>query len=151
MNEDEPQHLEGHTQGCRNFYYEQRGLLEDFRQHFNQTEEVLDLREELSAEKSPSLSVSPPDVSLYGLEDIVTKLDKAVIRTNSVRPSVFPAGSVLGVVVGLMLLLVCITGLFIWRKKNNNNNGFQPANTSDSNTNSAPAPDHTDPHEDSNR
>ncbi|KAK2830782.1 hypothetical protein Q5P01_018713 [Channa striata] len=269
MNEDEPQHLEGHTQGCRNFYYEQRGLLEDFRQHFNQTEGVhvlqffygpelddetgethgyyqfcydgeelirLDLKkqrwlfsEQASTYKhkwdpdktrlhfgtglvendltywlkkyltygrscllrkvrpsvsllqtSPSSpvschatgfypdratmfwskdgeelhedvdhgeilpnqdgtfqmtvdldisSVKPEDWTRYdcvfqlsGLEDIVTKLDKAVIRTNSVRPSVFPAGSVLGVVVGLMLLLVCITGLFIWRKKKKNNN-----------------------------
>ncbi|XP_042361961.1 major histocompatibility complex class I-related gene protein-like [Plectropomus leopardus] len=62
-------------------------------------------------------------------DDIVTKLDKAVIRTNCVSPSEFPAGAVTGVVVGLLLLALCITGLFIWRR---NNNGFRPANSSDS-------------------
>ncbi|XP_049891167.1 uncharacterized protein LOC126384250 [Epinephelus moara] len=55
-------------------------------------------------------------------EDIVTKLDKAVIRTNWG----FPTGLVIGVVVGLLLLLsLFIIGLFIWRR---NSNGFQPAN-----------------------
>ncbi|XP_049891636.1 major histocompatibility complex class I-related gene protein-like isoform X1 [Epinephelus moara] len=68
-------------------------------------------------------------------DDIVTKLDKAVIRTNwgktsiRVAPSEVPAGPVVGVVVGLLLLTLCITGLFIWRR---NNNGFSPANSSDS-------------------
>ncbi|XP_068584210.1 major histocompatibility complex class I-related gene protein-like [Cebidichthys violaceus] len=80
-------------------------------------------------------SVAPEDWRRYdcvfhlsGVEDhIVTKLDKAQIRTNWVSPSEFPAGGVTGVVVALLLLLVlCITGLFIWRK---NNNGFRPANT----------------------
>ncbi|XP_049460567.1 major histocompatibility complex class I-related gene protein-like isoform X2 [Epinephelus fuscoguttatus] len=62
-------------------------------------------------------------------DDIITKLDKAVIRTNWVSPSQFPAGAVIGVVVGLLLLLtLCITGLCIWRR---NNHGFRPANTSD--------------------
>ncbi|XP_051251243.1 major histocompatibility complex class I-related gene protein-like isoform X2 [Dicentrarchus labrax] len=61
--------------------------------------------------------------------DIVTKLDKAEIRTNWVSPSEFPAGAVIGVVVGLLLLALCITGLFIWRR---NKNGFRPAYTSDS-------------------
>ncbi|XP_068587386.1 major histocompatibility complex class I-related gene protein-like [Cebidichthys violaceus] len=79
-------------------------------------------------------SVAPEDWRRYdcvfhlsGVEDhIVTKLDKAQIRTNWVSPSEFPAGGVTGVVVALLLLLVlCITGLFIWRK---NNNGFRPAN-----------------------
>nr|XP_033492058.1 major histocompatibility complex class I-related gene protein-like [Epinephelus lanceolatus] len=51
-------------------------------------------------------------------DDIVTKLDKAVIRTNSE----VPAGPVIGVVVGLVLLKLCITGLFIWR---NNNHAIQ--------------------------
>ncbi|XP_067334700.1 major histocompatibility complex class I-related gene protein-like isoform X1 [Channa argus] len=67
-------------------------------------------------------SVKPEDwrrydclFQLYGVEkNIITKLHKAVIRTNSVSP----VGAVVGVVVGLMLLSVCITGLFIWRKKN---------------------------------
>uniref|UniRef100_UPI0037E94A09 major histocompatibility complex class I-related gene protein-like isoform X2 n=1 Tax=Semicossyphus pulcher TaxID=241346 RepID=UPI0037E94A09 len=59
-------------------------------------------------------------------EDNVTKLDKAAIRSNEGSPSGFPAGLVPGVIVGLLLLLpVCIVGLFIWRR---NNNGFQPAN-----------------------
>ncbi|XP_049457805.1 major histocompatibility complex class I-related gene protein-like isoform X2 [Epinephelus fuscoguttatus] len=62
-------------------------------------------------------------------DDIVTKLDKAVIRANQVSPSQFPAGPVIGVVVGLVLLTLCITGVFIWR---NNNHGFKPANSSDS-------------------
>ncbi|XP_067335049.1 putative HLA class I histocompatibility antigen, alpha chain H [Channa argus] len=73
-------------------------------------------------------SVKPEDwrrydcvFQLYVVEDdIITKLDKAVIRTNCVPPSQVPVGAVVGVVVGLMLLSVCITGLFIWRKKNNN-------------------------------
>uniref|UniRef100_UPI0037E7776D major histocompatibility complex class I-related gene protein-like n=1 Tax=Semicossyphus pulcher TaxID=241346 RepID=UPI0037E7776D len=59
-------------------------------------------------------------------EENVTKLDKAAIRSNEGSPSGFPAGLVPGVIVGLLLLLpVCIVGLFIWRR---NNNGFQPAN-----------------------
>ncbi|XP_078018111.1 BOLA class I histocompatibility antigen, alpha chain BL3-7-like [Epinephelus lanceolatus] len=50
-------------------------------------------------------------------DDIITKLDKVVIRTNWVSPSQFPAGAVIGVVVRLLLLLtLCITGLFIWRR-----------------------------------
>ncbi|XP_049460944.1 major histocompatibility complex class I-related gene protein-like [Epinephelus fuscoguttatus] len=51
-------------------------------------------------------------------DDIITKLDKAVIRTNWVSPSQFPAGAVIGVVVGLLLLTLCITGLCIWRRNN---------------------------------
>uniref|UniRef100_A0A3P8SX78 Ig-like domain-containing protein n=1 Tax=Amphiprion percula TaxID=161767 RepID=A0A3P8SX78_AMPPE len=82
-------------------------------------------------------SIAPEDWKKYdcvfqmsGVKDvIITKLDKSVIRTNWVSPSGFPAGAVIGVVVGLLLLLLCITGLFIWRKKTN---GFRPANTSDS-------------------
>ncbi|XP_054873653.1 major histocompatibility complex class I-related gene protein-like isoform X2 [Amphiprion ocellaris] len=78
-------------------------------------------------------SIAPEDWKKYdcvfqlsGVKDvIITKLDKSVIRTNWVSPSGFPAGAVIGVVVGLLLLLLCITGLFIWRKKTN---GFRPAN-----------------------
>ncbi|XP_037651839.1 major histocompatibility complex class I-related gene protein-like isoform X7 [Sebastes umbrosus] len=87
-------------------------------------------------------SVAPEDWRRYDcvfhlsgvVDDIVTRLDKAVIRTNwgktgiTILPAGFPAGPVIGVVVGLLLLLltVCIAGLFIWRR---NNNGFRPANT----------------------
>uniref|UniRef100_A0A7N6FAB6 MHC class I-like antigen recognition-like domain-containing protein n=1 Tax=Anabas testudineus TaxID=64144 RepID=A0A7N6FAB6_ANATE len=46
----------------------------------------------------------------------------------SLRPG-SPA-AVIGVVVGLLLLIVCITEVFIWWKKNN---GFRAANTSSSN------------------
>ncbi|XP_042292298.1 major histocompatibility complex class I-related gene protein-like isoform X1 [Thunnus maccoyii] len=69
-------------------------------------------------------SVTPEDWRRYECvfhlsgvkDDIVTKLDKAVIRTNWE----FPAGPVIGGVVGLLLLLaVCITGVFIRRRKNN--------------------------------
>ncbi|XP_053190818.1 major histocompatibility complex class I-related gene protein-like [Scomber japonicus] len=49
-------------------------------------------------------------------DDIITKLDKAVIKTN--RDS--STGPVIGGVVGLLLLLaVCITGVFIWRRRKN--------------------------------
>ncbi|XP_044190912.1 uncharacterized protein LOC122969366 [Thunnus albacares] len=79
-------------------------------------------------------SVTPEDWRRYecvfhlsgAKNDIITKLDKAVIRTNWVSPSEFPAGPVIGGVVGLLLLLaVCITGVFIWRRRYN---GFRPAN-----------------------
>ncbi|XP_067334397.1 major histocompatibility complex class I-related gene protein-like isoform X1 [Channa argus] len=69
-------------------------------------------------------SVKPEDWRRYdcvfqfsGVKVIITKLNEAVIRTNLVPPSQVPVGAVIGVVVGLMLLSVCITGLFIWRKK----------------------------------
>ncbi|XP_067468560.1 major histocompatibility complex class I-related gene protein-like [Thunnus thynnus] len=83
-------------------------------------------------------SVTPEDWRRYECvfhlsgvkDDIVTKLDKTVIRTNCVSPSEFPAGPVIGGVVGLLLLLaVCITGVFIWRRRDN---GFRPAKSSDS-------------------
>ncbi|KAK2812854.1 hypothetical protein Q5P01_000956 [Channa striata] len=69
-------------------------------------------------------SVKPEDwtryncvVQLYSVkDDIITKLDKAVIRTNWGSSVSVVVGSVLG---GLMLLSVFITGLFIWMKKNN--------------------------------
>ncbi|XP_067334590.1 class I histocompatibility antigen, Gogo-OKO alpha chain-like isoform X4 [Channa argus] len=72
-------------------------------------------------------SVKPEDWRRYDCvfqlscveDDSVIRLDKAVIRTNWVPPSQVPAGAVIGVVVGLMLLSVCITGLFIWWKKKN--------------------------------
>ncbi|XP_078146569.1 major histocompatibility complex class I-related protein 1-like isoform X2 [Centroberyx gerrardi] len=79
-------------------------------------------------------SVKPEDWGKYECvfqlsgvkEDIVTKLDPAVIKTNN--PGINTA-LVIGVVAGLLLLLaICIAGVFIWRR---NNNGFKPANTSE--------------------
>nr|XP_033492747.1 major histocompatibility complex class I-related gene protein-like [Epinephelus lanceolatus] len=77
-------------------------------------------------------SVPPEDWRRYdcvfqlsGVKDIVTKLDKAVIRTNQVCSYGFPVGGVIGIVVVLLLLALCITGLFIWKR---NYHGFQPAN-----------------------
>uniref|UniRef100_A0A3B4ZWH5 Ig-like domain-containing protein n=1 Tax=Stegastes partitus TaxID=144197 RepID=A0A3B4ZWH5_9TELE len=66
-------------------------------------------------------SIAPEDWKRYHCvfqlsgvkDDIKTKLDKAAIRTNRG----FPAGAVIGVVVVLLLLALCITGLFIWRKR----------------------------------
>ncbi|XP_051812004.1 major histocompatibility complex class I-related gene protein-like isoform X2 [Acanthochromis polyacanthus] len=50
-------------------------------------------------------------------DDIITKLDESVIRTNWVSPSEFPAGPFLGGVVGFLLLVVAfIAGLFIRRR-----------------------------------
>ncbi|KAI3358180.1 hypothetical protein L3Q82_003180 [Scortum barcoo] len=84
-------------------------------------------------------SVTPEDWSRYDCvfhlsgvkDDIVTKLDKAEIRTNWVvetkcessvlvpdSPSESPAAAVIGVVVGLLLLALCIAGLFIWKRNN---------------------------------
>ncbi|XP_071392557.1 BOLA class I histocompatibility antigen, alpha chain BL3-7-like [Centroberyx affinis] len=79
-------------------------------------------------------SVKPEDWGKYECvfqlsgvkKDIVTKLDPAVIKTNN--PGISTA-LVIGVVAGLLLLLaICIAGVFIWRR---NNNGFKPANTSE--------------------
>ncbi|XP_014186294.1 BOLA class I histocompatibility antigen, alpha chain BL3-7 isoform X1 [Haplochromis burtoni] len=54
---------------------------------------------------------------LFGVnEDIVTKLDKAAIRTNE-GSSVFPAGVVVRIMGILLLLTVCFSGVFIWRRK----------------------------------
>nr|XP_046273754.1 major histocompatibility complex class I-related gene protein-like isoform X7 [Scatophagus argus] len=83
---------------------------------------------QMSAELNLS-SVTPEDWSRYTCvfqlsgvkEEIVTKLDKADIRTNEVPPSEFPTGAVVGVVVGLLLLTLCICGLLMWRR---NRTGF---------------------------
>ncbi|XP_053190816.1 major histocompatibility complex class I-related gene protein-like [Scomber japonicus] len=49
-------------------------------------------------------------------DDIITKLDKTVIKTNCDSPT----GPVIGGVIGLLLLLaVCITGVFMWRRRKN--------------------------------
>ncbi|XP_006794521.1 class I histocompatibility antigen, F10 alpha chain-like [Neolamprologus brichardi] len=55
-------------------------------------------------------------------EDIVTKLDKAAIRTNEGKigkrsSSVFPAHVVFRIMGILFLLTVCFSGVFIWRRK----------------------------------
>ncbi|XP_071393746.1 major histocompatibility complex class I-related gene protein-like [Centroberyx affinis] len=88
-------------------------------------------------------SVKPEDWGKYECvfqlsgvkEDIATKLDPAVIKTNNPGKTGIRAdgGSgintalVIGVVAGLLLLLaICIAGVFIWRR---NNNGFKPANS----------------------
>ncbi|CAK6980867.1 uncharacterized protein LOC128374600 [Scomber scombrus] len=85
-------------------------------------------------------SVTPEDWRSYecvfhlsGVKDIIiTKLDKTVIKTNFVPPSDSPAGPVIGAVVVLLLLLaVCITGVFIWRRRKN---GFSPVNDSEFST-----------------
>nr|XP_046273782.1 major histocompatibility complex class I-related gene protein-like isoform X2 [Scatophagus argus] len=86
---------------------------------------------QMSAELKLS-SVTPEDWSRYTCvfqlsgvkEGIVTKLDKADIRTNWE----FPTGAVVGVVVGLLLLTLCICGLLMWRR---NRTGFRPAETPD--------------------
>ncbi|KAM4632875.1 uncharacterized protein ACJ7VT_013841 [Polymixia lowei] len=83
-------------------------------------------------------SVTPDDwkrydcvVQLSGVkDDIITKLDQSVIRTNLDKTGItadggFPTALVIGVVAGLILLVICMAGLFIWRKTRN---GFKPAN-----------------------
>ncbi|KAM4602743.1 class I histocompatibility antigen, F10 alpha chain-like isoform 3-T3 [Polymixia lowei] len=78
-------------------------------------------------------------VQLSGVkDDIITKLDQSVIRTNWGKTGIpadggFPTGLVIGVVVGLILLLVICIGIFIWRMKTKN--GFEPANTSETSSN----------------
>ncbi|XP_071388570.1 major histocompatibility complex class I-related gene protein-like isoform X1 [Centroberyx affinis] len=63
---------------------------------------------------------------LSGVKDkLVTKLDPAVIKTNRGINTAL----VIRVLAGpLLLLAICIAGVFIWRR---NNNGFKPANTSE--------------------
>lgn len=62
-------------------------------------------------------------------EEIVTRLDRANIITNWVPPSESPGVTVVAVVVpGLLLLALCISGLYLWRRKYS---GFWPANLSD--------------------
>ncbi|XP_042362006.1 major histocompatibility complex class I-related gene protein-like isoform X2 [Plectropomus leopardus] len=79
---------------------------------------------QMSAELDFS-SIAPEDWKRYDCvfqlsheEDIITKLDKAAIRTNWGSPSEFPAGFVIGVLVGLLLLALCITGILFWRRNN---------------------------------
>ncbi|XP_071356536.1 major histocompatibility complex class I-related gene protein-like isoform X3 [Trachinotus anak] len=72
-------------------------------------------------------SVKPEDWGRYDCvfqlsgvkEEIITKLDKAVIRTNWAPPSEFPAAPVIGGVVALLLLTLCISRLFLCRRNNN--------------------------------
>ncbi|XP_029023679.1 H-2 class I histocompatibility antigen, Q9 alpha chain-like isoform X2 [Betta splendens] len=64
-------------------------------------------------------------------DDVITKLDRAVIGTNEGFPLVPVIG---GVVVGLLVLAGCIAGFIIWRKRYN---GFARAGTSDSSSSSS--------------
>uniref|UniRef100_A0A3Q1JET8 Ig-like domain-containing protein n=1 Tax=Anabas testudineus TaxID=64144 RepID=A0A3Q1JET8_ANATE len=69
-------------------------------------------------------SVKPEDWSRYDCvfhlsdvkKDVITKLDKSEIRSNKGETRIIFDGNCI-LVVGLLLLLVCITGLFIWWKK----------------------------------
>ncbi|KAL3984324.1 olfactory receptor [Sarotherodon galilaeus] len=64
---------------------------------------------------------------LSGLDDIVTKLNKAKIKNNLVPPTEFvtvTAVTITVIVVSLLLLGLCIAGFFIWRRTNNE---FRPA------------------------
>ncbi|XP_041665050.1 major histocompatibility complex class I-related gene protein-like [Cheilinus undulatus] len=56
---------------------------------------------------------------LYGVEeDIITRLDKSMIRSNHGSTSGFPVALVAGVASGLLLLFLCVAGLWKWRKNN---------------------------------
>nr|ACF74832.1 MHC class I antigen [Channa argus] len=83
-------------------------------------------------------SVKPEDwrrydcvFQLYGVkDDIITKLDKAAVRTNE-GSSEFPVGAVVGVF-AVVILLALIAGFFIWKRRNNTQQkGFNSANGSD--------------------
>ncbi|XP_054911217.1 H-2 class I histocompatibility antigen, Q9 alpha chain-like [Poeciliopsis prolifica] len=64
-------------------------------------------------------------------EDLVTRLDKANIKTNAV----FPIGAVIGgVIVGVAVLAAIIAGVVYWRK---NPNGFTKANSSETSSSSS--------------
>uniref|UniRef100_UPI003AAADC35 major histocompatibility complex class I-related gene protein-like isoform X2 n=1 Tax=Centroberyx gerrardi TaxID=166262 RepID=UPI003AAADC35 len=122
-------------------FYPDRGML-FWRRDGEEVQDHMDKREILpnhdgTFQTSVQLDVSsvkPEDWGKYECvfqlsgvkEDIITKLDPAVIKTNN--PGIKTA-HVIGVVAGLLLLLaICIAGVFIWRR---NNNGFKPANTSE--------------------
>ncbi|XP_062292059.1 major histocompatibility complex class I-related gene protein-like [Scomber scombrus] len=93
-------------------------------------------------------SVTPEDWRRYecvfhlsGVKDnIITKLDKTAIQTNWSKTgdgrdggsSGFPLVAVIGGVVVLLLLVVGITGYFLWKKNKKGKEGFKPASTSDS-------------------
>ncbi|XP_071393745.1 major histocompatibility complex class I-related gene protein-like [Centroberyx affinis] len=91
-------------------------------------------------------SVKPEDWGKYECvfqisgvkEDIVTKLDRAEIKTNRGSPSGINTALVIRVIAGLLLLLaICIAGVLIWRR---NNNGFQPANTAETSSREVVSP-----------
>nr|XP_046273765.1 major histocompatibility complex class I-related gene protein-like isoform X10 [Scatophagus argus] len=102
---------------------------------------------QMSAELNLS-SVTPEDWSRYTCvfqlsgvkEEIVTKLDKADIRTNWVPPSEFPTGAVVGVVVGLLLLTLCICGLLMWRRNRTAQPPPAPDDDSEASENLNPRP-----------
>nr|XP_024654129.1 H-2 class I histocompatibility antigen, Q9 alpha chain-like [Maylandia zebra] len=60
-------------------------------------------------------------------KDIVTKLDREVLKTNE-GPSGFPVGAVVGVVVGAMVLLG-VAALVYFKCFKKENDGFKPANS----------------------
>ncbi|XP_067468566.1 uncharacterized protein [Thunnus thynnus] len=72
-------------------------------------------------------SVTPEDWRRYecvfhlsgAKNDIVTKLNKKVIRTNWGKTGILTLLCVVGL---LLLLAVCITGVFIWRRRDNESN-----------------------------
>ncbi|XP_028256387.1 class I histocompatibility antigen, F10 alpha chain-like [Parambassis ranga] len=65
-------------------------------------------------------------------EDVVTRLDRT--RSNNDPGSGFPAGPVVGGVVGLLVLAACVAGIVYFLKKPNK--GFKRASTSESSSSS---------------
>ncbi|XP_041867664.1 major histocompatibility complex class I-related gene protein-like [Melanotaenia boesemani] len=55
---------------------------------------------------------------LSGVEDVITKLEETVIRTNYVPPSTFPVGPVVGAVVVLLVLLLVVAVILFLKKRN---------------------------------
>ncbi|XP_039461316.1 major histocompatibility complex class I-related gene protein-like [Oreochromis aureus] len=76
-------------------------------------------------------------------EDVVTKLDKAVVKTNE-GPSAFPIPAVVGGVFGGLVGIMVILGLaaVVYKKcLKKGNNGFKPANNSDTSSSSSDGSD----------
>ncbi|KAK2830771.1 hypothetical protein Q5P01_018702 [Channa striata] len=105
IEEHNPQHVEWNINACLNSQYYFKDFAEELKQRFNKS------GGKLSGVK----------------DDIITKLDKAVIRSNEE----FPVGLVVGVVAGLILLAVCIAGFFIWRAKKNTGSDTSSENNSE--------------------
>ncbi|XP_071356538.1 major histocompatibility complex class I-related gene protein-like [Trachinotus anak] len=83
-------------------------------------------------------SVKPEDWGRYDCvfqlsgvkEEIITKLDKAVIRTNSEKPSDITV-SIIAAVVVLTLILIAVTGFMVYRKKKAKHPPSPPENVSE--------------------
>ncbi|XP_044190925.1 major histocompatibility complex class I-related gene protein-like isoform X2 [Thunnus albacares] len=90
-------------------------------------------------------SVTPEDWRKYECvfqlsgvkDDIITKLDKAVIRTNEGKTGIrsdggseIPVAVVIGAVVGVVVLVAVVAGIFFFCRSNKD--GFKPANNSSS-------------------